>query len=166
MYCINCGKMVVDGARFCANCGAAIQPETSPSEPLVQADSPAVVAVAPVEPSVAVEPQADNNNQVKVKGSPLAYGILSLCFGLTPFVNFLGMVFSSKAKKLCRNPLRATHQTDKIALGLAKAGKVTGIIFTIVWSLYIVLSIALIVLAAVNHESIQFYMDSMPAMRF
>ncbi len=59
MFCMRCGTETVDGARFCADCGAELQiEETAGSQPAAAppAVAPPAAAVPPVVPSPSVSP--------------------------------------------------------------------------------------------------------------
>lgn len=40
MFCINCGKQIPDGAKFCANCGANQNPDAAPETPVKESVAP------------------------------------------------------------------------------------------------------------------------------
>ena len=40
MFCINCGKQIPDGAKFCANCGANQNPDTAAEAPVKESVTP------------------------------------------------------------------------------------------------------------------------------
>ena len=36
MFCKNCGQQIIDGSRFCTNCGAKLTPSTAQSETAIE----------------------------------------------------------------------------------------------------------------------------------
>ncbi|MEP7180821.1 MAG: YIP1 family protein [Betaproteobacteria bacterium] len=54
MFCSQCGKSIVDGARFCNHCGAVVA--AAPSKPEAEPAAPAASAPAPAAAGVASQP--------------------------------------------------------------------------------------------------------------
>lgn len=127
MYCEKCGSQINENTRFCPNCGATISGE----EQNVTAAS-------------TYEGPMGNPTPV------LIWGILGLTFALTMFLSVLGIIFSAiglnKAKSFEAFTGGAYSKQARIGRGLSKAGLIVGIIFTILFVIYL----AVIVLGAKN----------------
>ncbi|MGC1237587.1 MAG: RDD family protein [Acidimicrobiales bacterium] len=50
MYCTSCGTQALDGAAFCAQCGARLSPPSSLSEPIAQGPSSHSASMPPMPP--------------------------------------------------------------------------------------------------------------------
>ncbi len=58
MFCLNCGKVIPDGAKFCAACGTPIQAEGENAPEAIKISEPVVTPAEPVVPAAPVVPEA------------------------------------------------------------------------------------------------------------
>ena len=88
MFCKYCGKEIVDGAKFCASCGANIEEKTS----------------EPVTPTVNVGLKVDSKNEARDSAarSILTLGICSLAFSCSFYFSFVGWILGG----ICRSYVR------------------------------------------------------------
>lgn len=75
MFCKNCGKPIPEGAMFCAECGAKVEVETKPTQPVNKTQEFIEVkqaSQAPPRPTVAQQPysQPQNSSQGYVSAAP------------------------------------------------------------------------------------------------
>ena len=111
MYCEKCGTPLNENSRVCPQCGAPIQGEE-------QNITPTSTYAGPL------------GNPVPV----LVWGIVGLCCAVTPYVNFLGIIFSIVGLKKSNAYNQFTNFADsnmaRIGRRLSIAGIITGAIFT------------------------------------
>ena len=114
-----------------------VESVAAPVEP-AQPVPVAPVAPAPVaQPTPVVRPQpvADTSKQDKLQNQSLVFGILSLSLSLLgiPGIVFAGIA-GKQAGKLKKLTGRLTGKA-RTGYGLAKAGRIVGIIMTVVWAI-------------------------------
>jgi pSer/pThr/pTyr-binding forkhead associated (FHA) protein len=76
IFCTQCGHENPDDARFCANCGTALNRPGSPVAPERQADNTSTVSISALE---AMEPSPDDEglaDQEAIEGLPPGAGLL------------------------------------------------------------------------------------------
>lgn len=145
MYCKHCGSSIDDGAKFCQHCGG---------EQYI-ADEPKVIE----EP--AVEAEADEEKKSAMAAYVFKWGLMGAIFSHTLILSFLGIIFSSKAKKAANDYKRQFgNLKGKILAGhiLSIAGLVLGIIYTVFVAFYIfVLFVSLfaVIYASISQDVFQ-----------
>ena len=126
MVCEKCGAKLNENCRVCPQCGAPIEGEEQNITPTSTYEGPL-------------------GNPTPV----LVWGIIGLSFALTPYINFLGIIFSAIGLKKANQYSQFTGGLESkqasVGRGLSKAGLITGIILTVVFT---VLIIALIITAS------------------
>lgn len=91
MYCVKCGREVVDNARFCVSCGAPIE-AVQPAEaelPIYQPTQPQPEPVETVIPAVPVEEPTTGNPAKKV------FSIVSFSSSMLVLVLLIAEVFGA-----------------------------------------------------------------------
>lgn len=137
MFCRNCGSQLVDGAAFCGNCGAKVEVQAAPQQPVYEAPQEPVYVAPQVAPVMASERPQEDPELNSLATNTLVMGIVGLALselGLPGLiVSNIGLnkadEFERKAGKL--------FGKAKVGRNLAKPGKIVGIVMTIFWAIYI-----------------------------
>jgi len=144
--CPTCGADVAEGARFCANCGAAVATEAGVTAPPPVPDDrpPAIpssastvvpeqgipVQVAPGTTTVVVQQHASPGSP----GIGVAGFILVIVGLIVPFVGLAGFIMSIIGYRRAKR--------EGLSTGLSLAGTIIGAIATILWILILVVPFA------------------------
>ena len=90
----------------------------------------------------------------------LVWGILGLSFACTPFLNFLGIIFSVVAKRKSNAYAAANgplYGQAKVGHILATVGLIVGIILTVIFGIYFMIACAACVSALGSYSSYRYY---------
>ncbi len=170
MFCKKCGNELADGAKFCTGCGAPVETAAVEETTVLQSETPQVEYAQPAEPqpqyvqpqqvtytdynagyqnynyNQPAQPTYQNDEQAnKLQGEILLNGILGLAFATSFFASFVGIIFSSIAKKKANEYINLKGQLEgraKVGFNLAKPGFIVGIIFTVLFAIYFLALIA------------------------
>ena len=130
MICPNCGKQNVDDVKFCANCGAAFQPNPQP------VPQQASVNQQPVQLDTAVQSPNKNNSisdeekaRRKRKGTILGIISMAILFGMSAIVI----------------PLELTHVLDEYML--------FGVAIALVYVAAVIAAYVLMIISLVKYRS-------------
>ena len=121
MFCQYCGSHLSDDSRFCSLCGAPVR-------------QPAPYAYAPPAAPVSQEQQ-------QAAGDALKWSIIGAAFAVTAWLSFLGIIFSSIAKKKVKvysEQYGVLTGKARAASIISKAGFICGIILTAVCIVYLI----------------------------
>ena len=121
MFCNNCGNQLPEGAAFCATCGARTATQPAP------------------EPMVAPVRQQEDPELNSLAKNTMILGIAGLALSE---MGIPGIIVSSIAlNKAAEFERKAGKLFGKARLGrnLAKAGKIVGIVMTILWAFIILI---------------------------
>ena len=124
MICNNCNAYVEDDANVCSNCGTPVKKE----EDIYSTNTYSA-------------------NTYQSLPNVLLWGILGLAFALTPYINFLGIIFSAKAKNYGNQVISMTgtiQSGGKVGYTLGKVGFILGIVFTAFWTIYLIVLIGIL----------------------
>ncbi len=118
MKCTNCGAEILDNARFCAECGATIEPvaeetvaevaaeapvQEAPAEPIVeevQAAEPVVTPVTPVETASSADSARDTFiSEGKSKKKNKLIGIVAIVLVVAILIGVFSVLFGGKKGK-------------------------------------------------------------------
>lgn len=137
MFCKYCGTKLMDDAVFCHACGKATNEQPASRVQIVY--QPPVQPVQPVfqQPvyQAPIRPVYDPAEAEKLQNQALTFGILGLSLS---FLGVPGIIFSSIAGSRASALKKLTGQLTgkaRTGHGLAKAGKIVGIVMTVVWAL-------------------------------
>ena len=132
MFCKNCGARVEDNAKFCPNCGSALD----------------VVEVVDEEKVVFVKEKPQQNNVDRGPWKVFAklgnvLGVLSFIFSFIPFLNFFSLIISEPAIVFSALGKKSKNHRGKANVGLVFGilGLVFGIIMYVVYALVLELAI-------------------------
>jgi hypothetical protein len=133
MYCSQCGKEAVEGSKFCASCGQGLNaPETEPRETaIVTAQAPQ--SAPKFKAATKSDTPASETNLEAI--TALVLGLVSVFtfdWGVIPLVTIvISALALRKAAKLSRDGFPAPGK------GMAIAGLVLGVMYSIAWLLYL-----------------------------
>ncbi len=124
-YCNHCGAPLEENAKFCSHCGQARAAEQTAYEA-----PPAYEAVPIVDPFMEEKKRNLGDNI-------LTWGILSLVFANTGWLSLLGLIFGYVTKgKVTEYEALYGETAGKPRVGkyLAKAGRIVGLVCTILFA--------------------------------
>lgn len=144
MFCKNCGNQLPEGAVFCGSCGTKVEVQAAPQQPAYDIpQQPAYEApqtsytIPQADPVTApVRPQEDPELNSLAKNT-MIMGIVGLAlseFGLPGLI--VSCIASKKAAEFV-SKAGSLYGKAKVGRALAKAGKIVGIIMTILWAFII-----------------------------
>ena len=119
MFCRNCGKELSYSAKFCHECGTAVE----------------ATSFYPV-----VNSMANNQLAASVASGALTFGILGIAFSMTVWFSFLGIIFSGIALgKVKKYRCTIGEGNGKVITGriLGIIGLIFGILYTLLGIFYV-----------------------------
>ncbi|MBP3392389.1 MAG: zinc ribbon domain-containing protein [Clostridia bacterium] len=145
MFCRFCGNELPEDANFCTKCGKTLdesQVQETPTE------APAVLEDLIGDPATREQEDPFKREKDELSGSILTFGIMSLAFGVSGILGFLGIIFAAIAKSKVSKYLAKFQHTE----GRATVGKhlsTAGLWVSIGYTIFFVIYFAIIFLAII-----------------
>lgn len=153
MFCRFCGSELPEKANFCIKCGKVID-EVDAAAP------PAVLEDLIGDPAMRAQEDPFKKEKEERGSEILKYGIMSLAFGITGWLSFLGIIFAAIGKSKVRTYLAKFQETEgKATVGksLNTAGLWVGIGMTIYVIICFVIGLIIGLIDAENGSSGMWY---------